>query len=363
MTKLKVQNFLVLLALLVFVLFFDINIASAPQGSVKPKPRIVTLLAVGDIMLSRNVGTKIEQAQNPDLPFKKVADLLRGADITFGNLECPLSDSNIPIRDGLVFRCLTKNFEGVINSGFDVLSTANNHSMDQGIKGLAFTIDYLKSKNILPIGTNKHHCEDSDVTSEDEAISSINPEDCFANARNDNLVERGGTKFGFLAYSYTAFNDGGRSAHPLISTMDHLPKLQSDIASLKSQADIILVSMHAGTEYTRKPNQMQIDFARAAIDAGADVVIGHHPHWIQDIEIYNGKPIFYSLGNFVFDQMWSQETREGLAVRLAISDKRLVRAELIPIIIDNYCCPRLATDEEKTKILKKINLGSAILEF
>ena len=179
MTKLKVQNFLVLLALLVFVLFFDINIASAPQGSVKPKPRIVTLLAVGDIMLSRNVGTKIEQAQNPDLPFKKVADLLRGADITFGNLECPLSDSNIPIRDGLVFRCLTKNFEGVINSGFDVLSTANNHSMDQGIKGLAFTIDYLKSKNILPIGTNKHHCEDSDVTSEDEAISSINPEDFF----------------------------------------------------------------------------------------------------------------------------------------------------------------------------------------
>ena len=121
--------------------------------------------------------------------------------------------------------------------------------------------------------------------------------------------------------------------------------------------------MHAGTEYTRKPNQRQIDFARAAIDAGADIVIGHHPHWIQDIEIYQGKPIFYSLGNFVFDQMWSQETREGLIVKIQISNAKVQKAELMPIIIDNYCCPRLADEEEKVKILKKIGIETDIMEF
>ena len=134
--------------------------------------------------------------------------------------------------------------------------------------------------------------------------------------------------------------------------------------------------MHAGTEYTRHPNQQQIDFAHTAIDAGADVVIGHHPHWIQDIEVYSplelfpplegeGKGgakeprkglIFYSLGNFVFDQMWSQETREGLMVKLEFSGPELKSYELIPIIIDNYCCPRLANEAEKNKILDTLNL-------
>ncbi|MDP3993378.1 MAG: CapA family protein [Candidatus Doudnabacteria bacterium] len=329
-------------------LFFNVDVAQAPEKSMPiTKPETATLLAVGDIMLSRNVGTKIEQAQDPDLPFKKLGDLLRGADVTFGNLECPLSDLNIPIREGLVFRCLTRDFGGVIDSGFDVLSTANNHSMDQGVKGLEFTIDYLQSQNILPTGTFLLLSPPATEGGDEEGV----------------IIEKNGIKFGFLAYSYTAFNDGGRSAHPLISTMDDLEKLRSDIVALKSQADLIIVSMHAGNEYTRKPNQMQIDFARAAIDAGADVVIGHHPHWIQEIEIYNGKPIFYSLGNFVFDQMWSQETREGLTVKLNIKNQKLESAELLPIIIDNYCCPRLATDEEKSAILKKINLNSAVLKF
>ena len=112
-----------------------------------------TLLAVGDIMLSRNVGNKIDKADDINLPFGKLGGLTKGADITFGNLECPLSDSNIPIREGLVFRCLMKYVPGLVEAGFDVLFTANNHAMDQGIAGLEFTIDYLKSQNILTVGT------------------------------------------------------------------------------------------------------------------------------------------------------------------------------------------------------------------
>lgn len=311
------------------------------------KPKITTVLAVGDILLSRHVGAQIDKSNNPNLPYALLRDLLNSADITFGNLECPLADSSIPIREGLIFRCLTKYVPGLVNAGFDVLSTANNHAMDQGLDNLEFTIDYLKSQNIVPVGTGE---------------------------MKEEIIERNGILFGFLAYSYSAFNDGKSTTHPQIATLPSLSPpfqgggeegvLQSDIANLKSRgANIVIVSMHAGTEYTRKPNQEQIDFARAAIDSGADIVIGHHPHWIQTIEIYNGKPIFYSLGNFIFDQEWSRETKEGLMVELSFEAHELRSAKLIPVIIQNFCCPRLATEEEKTIILNKINLKTDIINL
>ena len=128
-------------------------------------------------------------------------------------------------------------------------------------------------------------------------------------------------------------------------------------------SDVVIVSIHAGVEYTRKPTQEQVDFAHLAIDSGADVVIGHHPHWIQTIEIYKNKPIFYSLGNFVFDQEWSLDTKEGLIVQLTFNSSQLTKAELVPVIIENFCCPRIADDEEKTAILNKIGLEKNTIEF
>ncbi len=286
-------------------------------------------------MLSRNVATTIDESGNPNLAFENVKEILSKADITFGNLECPLDPSERPGGQGLVFRCPARYVSSLVEAGFDVLSTANNHSFDQSADNINFTIEYLKSQNILPVGT----------------FSSVSPP---REGELEGVVERNGIKFGFLAYSYTAFNDGGKSTHSQIATMDIL-KMQQDVRGLKGHnADVVIVNMHAGTEYTRHPNQNQIDFARAAIDAGADVVIGHHPHWIQDIETYKDKPIFYSLGNFVFDQMWSQDTREGLMVKLNFSGKILDSYELLPVIIDNYCCPRLANEPEKSKILDKL---------
>ena len=168
--------------------------------------------------------------------------------------------------------------------------------------------------------------------------------------------------------------------------------------------------MHAGTEYTRKPNQQQIEFAHAAIAAGADMVIGAHPHWIQTVEKYQGSPanplckkssfdnpiinkdgekyqsldlgegcagkyIFYSLGNFIFDQMWSQETREGLALKISLSKPAgadfglqgqktatsLDSVELLPVIIEDYSSPRPADETESKNILKKIGLENNFL--
>jgi poly-gamma-glutamate synthesis protein (capsule biosynthesis protein) len=342
-------NIVLVFALAVVLFFFWRYPALAPgerSGLGLPVVRssLVSVVAVGDIMLSRHVGAKIDEAGDPSLPFAKVKEILDGADITFGNLECPLSSSDIPIREGLVFRCLTKYVSGLKNAGFDVLSTANNHSFDQGPDNLEFTIDYLKSVDILPVGTFKQ----SQLSNSMELDSSI---------------KKGDTIFGFLSYSYTARNDGGKSRHDQIATMHDLEQLKSDIQNLEPQSDIVVVSMHAGTEYVRTPNAEQVSFAHAAIDAGADVVIGHHPHWVQTIEIYRGKPVFYSLGNFVFDQMWSQDTREGLMIRLNIKDKKLKNAELLPVVIDNYCCPRPADEAESQAILEKIGRVDSVIRF
>lgn len=118
----------------------DTNLTLPVASSRPPKN---TLLAVGDIMLSRNVSTKIKQAQDPLLPFVNLSQMISAADIAFGNLECPLDPGEIRVSEGLVFRCLTKDTSGLTSVGFDVLSTANNHSFDRGVKGVDFILDYL----------------------------------------------------------------------------------------------------------------------------------------------------------------------------------------------------------------------------
>jgi poly-gamma-glutamate synthesis protein (capsule biosynthesis protein) len=97
--------------------------------------------------------------------------------------------------------------------------------------------------------------------------------------------------------------------------------------------------MHSGTEYVANPNARQVAFARAAVDAGADMVIGHHPHVVQTAEKYEGKWIFYSLGNFIFDQMWSQQTREGLGLKVFFQENAVLRIELMPVLIADYAQP------------------------
>jgi poly-gamma-glutamate capsule biosynthesis protein CapA/YwtB (metallophosphatase superfamily) len=298
------------------------------------KPVETKLFFAGDIMLSRNVGTKIFEANNPNLPYINVRNWIRNADLAFANLESPFNDEGARVTQGLVFKAEPGTVMGLKEAGFDVLSTANNHTMDQGKDGLNYTMTWLSANGMESVGTGA---------------------DC-----HDGLVrEINGIKFGFLAYSYTAYNDGGKIPDPIVCNWNETKKIAEDIRALKLKADFVIVSSHMGTEYKRAPDQANAIAARAATDAGADLVIGHHPHWVQTIEEYRGKYIFYSLGNFVFDQMWSEDTKEGLAVEVLFKDKNLSRITLLPVVIDNFCCPSPA-DETKTKeILAKINPQAA----
>jgi poly-gamma-glutamate capsule biosynthesis protein CapA/YwtB (metallophosphatase superfamily) len=336
--------------------------SSEPQAAPKPSPGPdvkVTFLSVGDIMLSRGVERAMSKAGDPLAPFKPLADVFQSTDFNFGNLESPISGNDQIAGKGLVFNAHTRDIVGLAKYNFKVLNLANNHAMDQRLTGLLSTGKYLDSMGITHMGTGSNL---------DEAW-----EPKFITVR--------GIKIGFVGVSYSSVNDGGVAHNDYVARIEDRDRLQRAIGQLKKQVDFIVVTMHAGVEYTRRPNQAQVDFAHAAIDDGADIVIGAHPHWVQVTEQYKGKYIFYSLGNFIFDQEWSQDTKEGLAIKISLLNKdatplqsspndpnkaaritQVEQIELIPVIIERYSTPRAANEEEARRILAKIGLSNKIIK-
>lgn len=287
---------------------------------VKPEPPPeVTMIAVGDIMLSRAVAKRMRQ-YGYDYPFANTTEFLRSADITFGNLETSITPGPEVQPFEMSFRADPESAVALRDAGFDVLSLANNHTPNFGEIGLQDTMSYLDDAGIVHVGAG------TDIQAHQPKFVTVNGIRFAFLAYNDNDVvpasyEAGETRLG------TAFMD--------------IARMQRAVLEAKHFADIVIVSMHSGTEYELFPNDSQTAFARAAVDAGAEIVIGHHPHVVQTKEEYKGKYIFYSLGNFVFDQMWSQETRDGLALKIVFTQEGVSAITYHPTEIHDYAQPRL----------------------
>ncbi len=310
-------------------------LSRAPIPPPPPPPLQTTLFFAGDIMLSRNVGTKIIEANDLLLPFKNVSEQIKSTSLAFANLESMFSDQGPRITEGFIFKAEPNTIEGLTASGFDVLSTANNHTLDQGEYGMTYTMDWLRQHGIVPVGTSA---------------------DCHKGV----IIQKDSIKFGFLAYTYGT-NEPNQTKKELVCDFYNQKQIEADIAALKPNVDFLIVSAHRGAEYKREPEEKSVITAHAAIDAGADMFVGHHPHWIQTTEEYKGKFIFYSLGNFVFDQDWSVDTSEGLTLLVTFEDGKLKQVKLVPVVLENNCCPRWANAEETKIILQKINLTSDLL--
>ena len=306
------------------------------------EPRTVTFLAVGDISLSRGIAQKIKTKQDPLHPFRGMGELLLSTDFNFGNLETPFSHSDAFNPDKtMVFNAPKPNVAGLAAYRFAVLNLANNHALDQGLDGVRTTAQVLDQNGLLHMGTGS----------------------TLEEAWKPAVIEKNGIKIGFIGASYASINDGGKSTNNYVARIEDVEHLKTTVYKLKTTTDFIVVTMHAGTEYTTTPNDAQIKFAHAAVDAGADMVIGAHPHWIQEKELYcprhdeaaaetvptqrtmpkqngdildgqlhstssslaspalpiNCKLIYYSLGNFIFDQSWSEPTKKGLALKITLS--------------------------------------------
>lgn len=294
----------------------------------------ITLVAVGDIMLSRDVERKMVGKNDWKYPFERTADITSGADIAFGNLETPILQGDPVPTDSLIFRADPKSVEGLKFAGFDVLSLANNHMMNFGHGGLQSTLNNLDSAGISHVGAGLN---ESGIYK--PVIKTVK-----------------GIKFGFLAYSYSNEQSVDKDKNIYGVAKMNVDLMKSQVAELRKSVDVVVVSMHAGTEYSTVANGAQINFAHSAIDAGADLVIGHHPHVVENFEKYNNGYIIYSLGNFVFDQMWSDETKLGVIAKITFNKNKIYKIDFIPIKIFDFAQPRLAEGSDKDKILQRLEV-------
>lgn len=309
--------------------------AQLPQQVLEPS---FTIAVAGDIILGRTVHRIMERSGDWAAPFRAVAPLLAGADLTVADLECALTSSFAPPDDPFTMRFMTfpQAVEGLLLAGIDAVSLANNHSMDFGAQGMRDTLAILQAHGIA-------HCGIGET---------------LAEARRPALLDVAGTTIALLGYDgisgawYGAGEDWPGTA-PL--TVEYVIE---DVSAAAGLADIVIPFFHWGIEYTLLPTEEQRRIARAAIDAGATLVLGSHPHWLQGFEFYRGKPIFYSLGNFVFDQEWSLETKQGVILRLRFSGARLLTFSLEPVMIEDYHRPRPAHDQERVVMLQRIRSSS-----
>lgn len=293
------------------------------------------LAAVGDIMLSRVVADKIDR-YGEDYPFRAVKTWLAEAEIVFGNLETPLTSGRRILTGEMVFRANPSLATTLKNYNFSILSLANNHTMNFGHEGIRQTFSSFDKAALTYVGAGENLLE----------------------ARQAKYFEGQGIKLAFLAYNDSDVVPLSYSADenlPGTAFMD-LEAMTVAVRQAKSQADFVIVSVHSGQEYEAVHSRRQEEFSRAAIDAGAELVIGHHPHVVQDAEIYKGKLIFYSLGNFIFDQMWSPETRQSLGVKIFFTPKGISRARLYPFRIDDYSQPNSIRGEAAREILERTKL-------
>lgn len=318
--------------------------AATASGVVRESAgRQVSVVFAGDVLLDRGVGEVI-QKNGFDYPYEKIRPYLQSADIAVANLECPITNKGSPVLKDrhLIFRADVQNAAALKDAGFDILNLGNNHVMDYGSVGLTETLDILQKEGIKTAGAGP----DSEK------------------ARKPVYIEKHGSKLGFL--SYTTFPAEGYFYFPDRPDTARLieDKLASEIADARRNCDILAVSFHWGKEFDHFPGNDQVRLAHMAIDSGADIVIGHHPHVLQGVEKYKGRLIFYSLGNFVFDRQIPEGTDETVLLDIRASDRGIVTAGLIPVEIKD-CRPTPAVAQKAGYILDRIalyskNMGSTI---
>ncbi len=282
-----------------------------------------SMLFLGDIMLARNVETLI-RANGRYYPLKGIRDLLAEHTVVIGNFEASIPERHIHTPSfTFAFSVMPEMATALTDTGITDVTLANNHAYDFGVAAYEHTKKVLTDAG-LTVGGNPQSVSDTDVIYHtiDEVTVAIIP------------------------------------IHATITTPP-LSDIRGVLARAAEKSDVQVASIHWGTEYVHTANDTQRTLAHALIDAGADAIIGHHPHVVQNIEEYRGAPIFYSLGNCIFDQYWSTAVQEGLTVALSFTKKN-AHYTLIPITsIDTKSAPRPMNRVERVQFLDTLAEGSS----
>lgn len=275
-------------------------------GTLPAEEGTILLAVVGDVMLARTV-EEYAGRYGVDYPFAPVASALSQADIAVGNLECAVSLGGEPFAKTYVFRAHPDMAAGLGRSGLNAMSLANNHILDFGNAGFAETLRHLEAQGIATLGAGMDRAE----------------------AERPLVYDIRGVKLALVAWlGYLQSNFAAGDNRPGVAYLDDLNRMARQIGEAKQQADVVVVILHMGREYSFTSNAQQQATARRAIDAGADLVVGHHPHVLQETEVYKGKLIAYSLGDFVFDIDNYDAARDGAVLWVWIGKDGVRRVEL-----------------------------------
>jgi len=301
-----------------------------------------TLFAGGDILLDRGVYETLRvKGRGPNFPFAggtaeitsrcrncsplgwdlprtrrtgnagAVREVISGADIAMANFENPAPNRFTWHKAKTVFTADPTLIDGLVKAGIDYVGIANNHIGDAGNNGILQTIANLKKRGLKYSGAGKD----------------------LAAAQRPAILDANGTKVAILAYDAIAPGYHAAKGEPGSSKLT-IKAVQAGVkAARKAGAKVVIVFPHWGTEYRYSPFQNQQRLARQIIDAGADMIIGNHAHYAAAVEVYKGKPIWYALGNFVFDQTWSEPTMEGISLELTFQGAELQQIRMRPHII------------------------------
>jgi len=324
-----------------YILTILIIVFSLPAMAADPLPQDqdrLTIAAVGDLMLGNRTEPFLKEF-GPAYPFGDVRPFLEQADVVVGNLESPVSvrGKAVPNKK-FTLRAGPIAIEALKQAGIRVVTLANNHSMDFGPLALQDTLAHLEENGILSTGAGMD----------------------LEDARSPAILKVKGKTLAFLSYSLTFPLEFFASASRPGTAPGYADFVKADIEKIRPSADLVIVSFHWGAELMTTAKDYQIALGRKAIDWGADLVLGHHPHVLQELEVYHGRLIAYSLGNFVFGSE-SNRTNTGMILLLTFRGKSLVQAEAIPLDVNNYRVkyrPRALKGAAGAAVLEEINAGS-----
>ena len=285
--------------------------------------RPVRMLFVGDIMLDRGVKKIVDTYGGGDyfFLFKNVRDVISGADIVFGNLEGPIAAGGARSGSIYSFRMNPMTASVLRDVGFTVVSFANNHTGDYGRDAFLETLQNLASAHIEYVGAGETNKE----------------------ATTPKIIIAGNMRIGFVGFSDVGprWLEVGTSTAGIAIARDR-EFVTEVVRQARDKVDILITSFHFGDEYKTRSNSRQQALARAAVDAGAALVVGHHPHVAEELEKYHGGVIAYSLGNFIFDQAFSEDTKKAFMLEVTARNGAIENIRQIPIIFNKYFQPMIA---------------------
>ena len=350
-----------------------------PEDAASPAPEKLRRIVVGgDIVLDRGQNyTVIQQGLGLDFPLDggyaavtsrvaepssyseygvihqftaerrggagEVREYLRSADLTLANFENPVIEAAVYHSDAPTFTGDLRLLPILDQAGIDGVTLGNNHILDAGPEGLAETLTHLDDAGIYYTGAGMD----------------------LEAAREPMLFELGGTKVGVLnyqgvpSYEWAWATEGAPGTAPMLQEV-----MVEDIERLRPEVDLLVVMPHWGNEYLATPEPDQVELAHAMMDAGADLIVGDHAHWPKGIEIYDGKPVYYGTGNFLFDQYWSEETSTGIFAEITLYKDRVIQTRPVPFIVLDQAQPNfLLPDGGGDRALKRIFDASIGPEF